>query len=527
MSFGLERLVGFIAIGLFFAACGGGPLPEGEEVEPTPIPLPTAPAPGGDTAPGTLSIQYPPNQSYVRQGVSLKGLCKTGSSLTISGAGLSVPQTLTCTDGNFSVTPSLSLGEGLKAMVVTQTVGNDISSINLSVTRKEFTQVIFIAQQNPHQIASFVIDPVTAEPLSTNAPLGVDIEVRKVVAHPTSNYLYALTSENSLRFYAFDPFTGILQASSLKRTAEYIVNGQVVSQDQKQIPFDLVFHPAGTHAFLNRKDSAIEDYSISAYSVSAASGNFQILQDVTAGDNIGSVVTFGVLNNPSEMIMHPNGRRFYLGVVNQETAAPGIPTVGQWIGECVIFMDMGGLIRCLVTPNGATQTLTPASHVLLNPLGIRLYSGDSASTAGQNRAINPNLMAPDFTVGTNFTAQTFYLSAPLRGAFSSLGNFLFLNAGADLNNDGRIVSYSVNATTGALTQGPTYTPAAGSGPFRYQLLSNRSANFLYALNKVRSQILTFSVNGTTGALTATASFTKTLGGTSASSMSLRVVSTPN
>lgn len=89
-----------------------------------------------DTTPPALTIASPSNNSVHKESLSIMGACENGITVQISGSGLAQGKNLTCGNGAYSTSLTLSSGDGSKAIQVRQAdaVGNT-STVALTVVR--------------------------------------------------------------------------------------------------------------------------------------------------------------------------------------------------------------------------------------------------------------------------------------------------------------------------------------------------------------------------------------------------------
>lgn len=91
-----------------------------------------------DTLAPTLKINSPAGGASVQNGFTLAGNCESGLPVSVSGAGVSAAMSLNCTGGAFSGAISLSAGEGLKPLILSQTdAAGNTGTLNFSVNRKD------------------------------------------------------------------------------------------------------------------------------------------------------------------------------------------------------------------------------------------------------------------------------------------------------------------------------------------------------------------------------------------------------
>lgn len=95
--------------------------------------------------PSLLSILQPAANSLSKALVTLSGACNTGATLAFSG-GITSTTNMTCAGGAYSKALTLSIGDGLKTVTVTQTLNGINSVASRSFTKDSTAPSISIAQ---------------------------------------------------------------------------------------------------------------------------------------------------------------------------------------------------------------------------------------------------------------------------------------------------------------------------------------------------------------------------------------------
>jgi hypothetical protein len=73
-----------------------------------------------DSTPPNLTFVSPAANSVFQNSVNVTGTCESGTSVSLSGAGITTPATVACSGNSFSANLNLSSGDGVKAITATQ-----------------------------------------------------------------------------------------------------------------------------------------------------------------------------------------------------------------------------------------------------------------------------------------------------------------------------------------------------------------------------------------------------------------------
>ena len=213
--------------------------------------------------------------------------------------------------------------------------------------------------------------------------------------------------------------------------------------------------------------------SVSAYTINASTG---ALLEVAGSP-------FATGHTPYDLAVHPSGRFVY--VPNSETNNVSAYAVDARTGA---LTSVGEAVASGLGPHSIT----------LHPSGKFAYVGNTSNTSEigsiSGYTIDAATGALSEIPGSPFSAG----ATPLTVTVDPSGRFAYATF---LSGDGsridRVVSYSINATTGALTS----TGTAHTGFFPNVFTLEPSGRFAYVANSLSGSISVYSIDSSTGALT--------------------------
>jgi 6-phosphogluconolactonase (cycloisomerase 2 family) len=291
---------------------------------------------------------------------------------------------------------------------------------------------------------------------------------------PLTGSPFALAGGSALRFTPNGKFayTNTGAEYSLNTTTGALTSiGTATTGD---LPYDVAITPAGTFVYIPNYNDA----TISAFSIDATSG---VLTPIA-----GSPFTNGA-DNPAAAVVSPNGN--FLFVANQS----GSNSV------FAINATTGALTPITGSPFAGSGA---ASGIAIDPDGEFLYVASAGLYAFQ---INTSTGALTPVTGSPFTLPAAANSVTV----DPTGKFLYASIFGNLKTTQTspdIISYSINTTTGALTQlnaqgvdgnqGEAMAIASGSKAVGY------TPKFAYVTNQTDKTISEYTISDATGALTA-------------------------
>jgi len=362
----------------------------------------------------------------------------------------------------------------------------------------------YVVERNAPQdsVVSYAINPQTGY-LRALESIALTFTNSSIVVDPSNKFLYVpdgfeifgykITSNGSLQALTGSPFAlfggstliftpnGKFAYSNLE--SEFSLNPttgvltRIGSADTGGKHLYIAINPAGTFVYVLNGDD-----TISVFSVDQTSG---VLTEIT-----GSPFASGETNLDAEVVS-PNGK--FLFVTTGGNSTSGLTAAFS------INSTTGAL-----TPVAGSPFSTPGggNGVVINPTTRFLYfAGDNLSAY----SINSSTGALTLTAGSPYTFPSFSVASSI--TMDPTAKFLYavLSAGNFVIAPG-ILTYSINSTTGALTEiaakgadegfVEALTIAKGSTAVAY------SPKFAYATNQGSKTVSEWTINDTTGGLTA-------------------------
>jgi 6-phosphogluconolactonase (cycloisomerase 2 family) len=332
-----------------------------------------------------------------------------------------------------------------------------LPSTNYGITVHPSEKVLYIPDGS--EILAYTIgtngmlQPVTGSPF--NLPGGSALRFL-----PNGNFGYT----NSGAEYSVNTTTGALT--------------QIGTATLGDIPYDAALAPSGDFLYIPN----LGDGTISAFTVNQTTG---ALTAVT-----GSPFADGDIQ-PAAAVVSPNGK--FLFVANFSTNNAGSISVFN------IAATTGVLTPVTGSPFGGSG---PANGITIDPTGKFLYI---ASTGVDAYTVNQTTGAVTKITGAPYTTP----AAPFGVTVDPTGKFLYASIFGNLTSTQTspdLITYSINATSGALTQLSAQGVAGNQGEAFAITLGTKAVTytpkFAYIANQIDSTISEYTINDSTGALTA-------------------------
>ncbi|TPQ44544.1 3-carboxymuconate cyclase [Burkholderia ubonensis] len=280
---------------------------------------------------------------------------------------------------------------------------------------------------------------------------------RWVVTNPAGTFLYAANiNSNTVSAYTVNAMTGALTP---------VTGGPFAARSS---PNGMVVNPAGTLLFVANSN----DSSVSVYSINQTTGALTLVGSYAAGAA------------PTRLAITPNGQFLY--AVNQSS---------HDVSGFAVDSSTGLLTPISGSPfNDAGAVSQGGYGITVNPTGTVLYvvNWEANITAF---AINATTGALTPVSGSPFTAN-FTGWGWQSASLSPDGKLLFASTG----NGGNLLTYSVDPTTGALTQLTADSYGAYGNAGANFTVPDPTGKYLYASNPMIGYVSVASINSATGAV---------------------------
>jgi 6-phosphogluconolactonase len=236
-------------------------------------------------------------------------------------------------------------------------------------------------------------------------------------------------------------------------------------------------------------------YAVSMFTVDSCTGQFT--PTTPASISTGYALP---QSDAEQMVVDPLGRFAY--VANLVSNASDLSTISMY------------------TINSTTGVLTPTTPatvptgwfpqgIAIDPLGRFVYTANSDDATVSMFTINQTtgVLTPTTPASVSTMIPDELLSDPGFLTVDPTGKFVYVSA---LDSDGATVSmYTINQTTGLLT--PTTPATVITGGLPFQVVVDPSGKFAYVVNNNSGGVITnavsqYTVNSTTGVLTENASY---------------------
>ena len=457
---------------------------------------------GVTTTPQTVTLTN--NSSSA---VSISKVAVTGDYTQTNTCGSSLAANSNCTfsvafaplgtgtiDGAVTITNSSSSTPQIISMAGTSSASSNIARFAYELEYSAHTSGMVVAySMNPSTGALRALETVQLP--STNYGLTV---------HPSNKFLYVPNGAQILGYTIatngfLQPVTGspfnLPGGSSLRflpngnfgysnTGAEYSVNTttgaltQLGTATVGNIPYDAALTPSGAFLYIPNW----QDATISAFSVNQTTG---ALTAVT-----GSPFADGDIE-PAAAVVSPNGK--FLFVANFSTNNAGS------ISVFTINTSTGALTPVTGSPFTGSG---PANGISIDPTGKFLYVAANGVDA---YTVNQTTGALTVVSGAPYTTP----AEPFGVTVDPSGKFLYASIFGNLTTQQtapNVITYSINTTSGALTQVSTQGVAGNQGEAMAIAVGTKAVTytpkFAYVTNQTDSTISEYTINDSTGALTA-------------------------
>ena len=237
----------------------------------------------------------------------------------------------------------------------------------------------------------------------------------------------------------------------------------------------IIASPGGTFLFV----SDFQNGNVDAFTVDPTSGSLSAVA--------GSPFSAGPAPGAGGIAIDPSSRFLYVTQVNSSavagfTIAPGTGVLTPISGSP--FAAGNTPMQALVDPSGKFLYVSNLNDAFG---GISAYTIDS--TTGALTAI----------VGSPFPTQTNF-PGPNRMAIGGGGKFLYVGMSGTSSANNAVSAFSIDPTTGALTQFTNSPFATGNDP--QGLACDPAGKFLFTANMQDNTVSAFTVDPTSGTLTA-------------------------
>ncbi len=200
----------------------------------------------------------------------------------------------------------------------------------------------------------------------------------------------------------------------------------------------------------------------------------------------GSPFLVGSGNGPAGMAVDPAGKFLFLAHANLN-------------GIFAFTRDVNtGAIAAV--PGSPFPAATNPFHVVVHPTGNFLYASNYNDPMGSISAytIDPNTGTLAQIAGSPFPTQSGY-PGPGRLAIDPTGKFLYVGLDGTVNANNLVAAFSINSTTGVLTDVAGSPFATGLGPLSVAV--DQSGKYLYTANSFDNTISAFTIDPAMGGLT--------------------------
>ena len=241
----------------------------------------------------------------------------------------------------------------------------------------------------------------------------------------------------------------------------------------------------------NSSQGIAVDHSSKFLYVSDFSGNGGSLQAFTISSIAGVLTTvpgspFSAGGFVGGLAIHPGSKFLYVTLVN-----------GPGVAGFTIDSSSGALSPITGSPFPAVNTPMQAA---VDPSGKYLYVSNLNDSSGaiSAYAIDASTGALSPVAGSPFPTQPNF-PGPDGLAFGASGKFLYVGMGGTANPNNVVSAFSIDSTTGALTQLTASPFSAGNGPSR--VATDPAGKFLFTANLHGDTVSAFTIDGASGNLT--------------------------
>jgi 6-phosphogluconolactonase (cycloisomerase 2 family) len=382
------------------------------------------------------------------------------------------PTTLTA-DGNFTFTTPVAYGGSYQVTVGTQpanqtcTVTNDsatgvaanVTNVLVSCVTTAHPLYMYVTDYNNAQILGYKIDTVTGQNSTIpGSPFAAGSQDRWIAVDASGTYAFVPNGgDNTLSVYGVDHSTGALTQLS---GSPYPVG---------VTPLSVTVNPAGTLVFVPNSNSN----TVSVFSVNRGTG---ALTEVPGSPFLtGSV--------PTKVAINPAGTFAFVADQNDEA-----------ISVYSINSGTGGLTPVTGSPfsNGGNQPM----GITTDPSGTHVYATNAQGNV-TGFSIDPSTGVLTPIAGSPFAmGYAFQAGASMNTAFNASGTLAFVATG----QGGAVLSYNVDASSGALTQITGDVDTVGGDGAVFVTL-DPSGMLLFEANFIDITVGVKQIDQTTGVLT--------------------------
>ena len=426
-------------------------------------------------AAATVTISVSPTTINEGSSATLTWSSTNATSCTASGAWSGTQST----SGSESVSPTPA-GSYTYTLACSNAGGSASSSATLTLNA---TPVAFIyTTDGDNTVAGFGEAQGTGQlsPLANSPFTPGPTNLIALLPDPAMNLLFVVsaettaTSQGTITSFAVDPSTGNLT-----------LTGNSTSLPDAPTGNDLVLGP-GNVLYVTSASSA----TIMAYSIASGGALTALPGSPYSVPCIGAFC--GNDNTPGEMIYDAADKTLY--VVNTE----------DWTVATFSVATNGSLTYIANTVTGAD---VPVS-LTISPNGAFLYAPNELSNSISAFTITPNATLNGNPAPlTPVTGQPFANtngSNPDSPAIEPTGQYLYVNNGTANNDGGQSISaFSINQSSGAVTEltGSPFPITGGAGE-NVQLAIDPTGSYVYVANQAGSgNVSGFSIDPSSGALT--------------------------
>jgi 6-phosphogluconolactonase len=232
-------------------------------------------------------------------------------------------------------------------------------------------------------------------------------------------------------------------------------------------------------------------YAVSMFTVDSCTGSFTATMPAT----VATGYTYPQNDNSEQMVADPLGRFAY--VANLVSNASDLSTISMY----TVNSTTGVLTA--TTPATVSTGWFPQG-IAIDPQGRFVYTANSDDGTVSMFTINQTtgVLSPTTPASVPVTIPNSLISSPGFLTIDPTGKFLY--TATYLSEGAAVFMYTINQTTGVLTQTTPATVYTGGSPF--QILVAPNGKFAYVVDNLTSSNETFgvwqyTVNSTTGVLT--------------------------
>lgn len=262
------------------------------------------------------------------------------------------------------------------------------------------------------------------------------------------------------------------------------VSGFTLASSGAPSPAGSVAGPNSTEGILVDKSASflfVSDFqngTVDAFTINSISGSLSAVA--------GSPFSSGPAPGAGGLAVDPSTRFLYVTQMNSVAVAGFAIAAGTGVLTPIPgspFPAANTPVQAIVDPSGKFLYVSNLNDAFG---GISAYSIDSTSGA-----LTPIAGSP-FPTQTNFPG-------PNRMAIGGGGKFLYVGMSGTVNANNTVSAFSIDATTGALTQITGSPFATGNNP--QGITTDPSGKFLYTANAIDNTVTAFTIDGSLGTLT--------------------------